>query len=58
MLALLLWPAVGERFRKHLFNGGLMLTLTVLGAVALLAASFLLRLVRGSPPESPPAEKS
>jgi leader peptidase (prepilin peptidase)/N-methyltransferase len=47
ILSLFLWPTVGNHYRPLFFNATVMGLGAVLGAVFLLAASFLLRLIRG-----------
>jgi leader peptidase (prepilin peptidase)/N-methyltransferase len=52
VLTLLLWPGLGERVRPLFFEAWLVGLLAGAGAVILLVAAFLLRLMRG-PPEGP-----
>ena len=53
MLTLLTWPVLGNHLRPHLTNAALLATMGTLGAVMLLAVSFLLRVVRGRPDVEP-----
>jgi leader peptidase (prepilin peptidase) / N-methyltransferase len=48
MLTLFAWPAISEPFRPLFFQGWILGSMFVLGAVFLLFTSFVLRLVRGT----------
>lgn len=58
LISLLYWPSIGGHFQPLLFNAGWMGTLAGAGAFSILAAAFVLRLLRGTGPAegTPPAE--
>jgi len=56
LLTLFGWRWIGPRFQPLFFDRTLLLVLACTGAVLLLLISFMLRLVRGTPPEEPPGK--